>query len=291
MAIEARIILGPAAAVLEQAGIPSARQDARLLLGFALGRDNAVLPHQDLLLWTDDLDRLFQSYIQRRIAGEPVSRIRGWREFWSLNFGLSAATLDPRPDSEILVEHAVAYAHGRLGDAGCDNLRLLDIGTGSGCLLLACLSELSAATGLGIDINSDVIATAAYNADALGLADRASFAVSDFTTSLDGLGYFDIILSNPPYIPSAQIAALSSEVAEHDPLLALDGGLDGLECWRKLMPEMARLLSAQGRVFVEIGDGQEQNVIALAQAAGFSVNGVLADLSGKERCLVLSKRL
>ncbi len=291
MAIEARIILGPAAAVLEQAGIPSARQDARLLLGFALGRDNAVLPHQDLLLWTDDLDRLFQSYIQRRIAGEPVSRIRGWREFWSLNFGLSAATLDPRPDSEILVEHAVAYAHGRLGDAGCDNLRLLDIGTGSGCLLLACLSELSAATGLGIDINPDVIATAAYNADALGLADRASFAVADFTTSLDGLGYFDIILSNPPYIPSAQITALSSEVAEHDPLLALDGGLDGLECWRKLMPEMARLLSAQGRVFVEIGDGQEQNVIALAQAAGFSVNGVFADLSGKERCLVLSKRL
>lgn len=291
MTIEARIILRPAAAALEQAGIASARQDARLLLGFALGCDNAVLPHQDLLRWTDDLERLFQSYIRRRIAGEPVSRIRGWREFWSLNFSLSAATLDPRPDSELLVEHAVAFGQSRLGRAGSDSLRLLDMGTGSGCLLLACLSELGSATGLGIDINPDVIAMAMYNADVLGLAKRANFIVADFTASLNGLGYFDIILSNPPYIPSAQIASLSPEVAKHEPLLALDGGLDGLGCWRKLIPEMTKLLSAQGRVFVEIGAGQRADVITLAQAAGFSVDGVFADLSGIERCLALSRRL
>jgi release factor glutamine methyltransferase len=292
MTIEARTILGPAVAALTQAGIASARQDARLLLGFALGRDSAVLPHEDVRGWTGDLDRLFQTYVARRVVGEPVSRIRGWREFWSLNFELSAATLDPRPDSEILVERAIAYGKERLGDGrdhGRDQgLRLLDTGTGSGCLLLACLSELPLATGLGIDINPDAIDMAAHNAGALGLTDRATFAVADFTASMEGFGCFDIILSNPPYIPSAQIATLSSEVAVHDPLLALDGGQDGLDCWRRLMPEMAKLLSARGHIFVEIGDGQGADVTALASAAGLSAAGVFADLSGTQRCLVFT---
>ena len=292
MTIEARTILRPAVAALTQAGIASARQDARLLLGFALGRDSAVLPHEDVRGWTGDLDRLFQTYVARRLVGEPVSRIRGWREFWSLNFELSAATLDPRPDSEILVECAIAYGKGRFGD-GRDHrrdqgLRLLDMGTGSGCLLLACLSELPLATGLGIDINPDAIDMAAHNACALGLVDRANFAVADFTASMEGFGYFDIILSNPPYIPSAQIATLSSEVAVHDPLLALDGGQDGLDSWRRLMPEMAKLLSARGHIFVEIGDGQGADVTALASAAGLSAAGVFADLSGTQRCLVFT---
>ena len=288
MTIEARAILGPAVAALVRAGIASARQDARLLLGFALGRESAVLPHEDLRGWTDDLDRLFQTYVARRVAGEPVSRVRGWREFWSLKFELCAATLDPRPDSEILVECAVAFGLGRLDDGRSQGLRVLDMGTGSGCLLLACLSELPPATGLGIDINPDAIDTAAHNAVVLGLADRATFAVADFTASMEGFGCFDIILSNPPYIPSAQIATLSSEVAVHDPLLALDGGQDGLDCWRRLMPEMAKLLSARGHIFVEIGDGQRADVTALASAAGLSAAGVFADLSGTQRCLVFS---
>ena len=288
MTIEARTILGPAVAALTQAGIDSARQDARLLLGFALGRSSAVLPHEDVRGWTGDLDRLFQTYVARRVVGEPVSRIRGWREFWSLNFELSAATLDPRPDSEILVERAVAYGQGCLGDGRDQGLRLLDMGTGSGCLLLACLSELPPATGLGIDINPDAIDMAAHNAVTIGLADRATFAVADFTASMEGFGCFDIILSNPPYIPSAQIATLSSEVAVHDPLLALNGGPDGLDCWRRLMPVMAKLLSARGHIFVEIGDGQRADVTALASAAGLSAAGVFADLSGTQRCLVFS---
>ena len=290
MTTEARAILGPAAAAMAQAGIDSARQDARLLLGLALGLDDAVLPHEDINSWTNDIDSLFQTYIQRRLAGEPVSRIRGWREFWSLNFELSAATLDPRPDSEILVERAVAFGRDHPGVAGKENLRLLDMGTGSGCLLLACLSELTMAKGVGIDINPDAIEMAAHNAGVLGLDDRAVFSVADFTTSLERLGYFDIILSNPPYIPSAQISTLSSEVALHDPLLALDGGQDGLDCLRVLMPEMAKLLSTQGRVFVEIGDGQEADVTALAGAAGFSAAGIFADLSATQRCLVFSRR-
>ena len=146
------------------------------------------------------------------------------------------------------------------------------------------------ATGVGIDINPDAIEMAAHNAGVLGLDDRAVFSIADFTKSLERLGCFDIILSNPPYIPSAQISTLSSEVALHDPLLALDGGQDGLDCWRVLMPEMAKLLSTQGRIFVEIGDGQEADVTALAGAAGFSATGVFADLSGTQRCLVLSRR-
>ncbi len=288
MTIEARTILRPAVAALMQAGIASARQDARLLLGFTLGRESAVLPHEDLSGWNDDLDRLFQTYVARRIAGEPVSRVRGWREFWSLNFELCADTFDPRPDSEILVERAITFGLGRLNDGRSQGLRLLDMGTGSGCLLLACLSELPMATGLGLDINPDAIDMAAHNARTLGLAERATFVVADFTTSMEGLGYFDIILSNPPYIPSAQIATLSSEVAVYDPLLALDGGHDGLACWRWLMPEMAKLLSVRGQIFVEIGDGQGADVTAFASAAGLSAAGIFADLSGTERCLVFS---
>ena len=288
MTIEARTILGPAVAALVQAGIASARQDARLLLGFALGRESAVLPHEDLRGWTDDLDRLFQTYVARRVAGEPVSRVRGWREFWSLKFELCAATFDPRPDSEILVECAVAFGLGRFHDGRSQELRILDLGTGSGCLLLACLSELPSATGLGLDINPDAIDMARHNARALGLGKRATFAVADFTASMGWLGYFDIILSNPPYIPSAQIATLSSEVAVYDPLLALDGGHDGLDCWRCLIPEMAKLLFARGQIFVEIGDGQGADVTAFATADGLSSGGIFADLSGKERCLVFS---
>ena len=130
---------------------------------------------------------------------------------------------------------------------------------------------------------------AAYNAGVLGLADRATFAVADFTATLDGLGCFDIILSNPPYIPSAQIATLSSEVAVYDPLLALDGGHDGFDCWRWVMPEMTKWLSAQGRIFVEIGDGQGADVIALAGDVGLAAVGVFADLSGTQRCLAFSR--
>ena len=177
---------------------------------------------------------------------------------------------------------------GRLADGRSRGLRLLDMGTGSGCLLLACLSELPSATGLGLDINPDAIDMARHNARALGFAKRATFAVADFTGSMEWLGYFDIILSNPPYIPSAQIATLSSEVAVYDPLLALDGGHDGLDCLRCLIPKMAKLLSERGQIFVEIGDGQGADVTAFATAAGLSSVGIFADLSGKERCLVFS---
>ena len=289
MTIEARKILGPAANALAQAGISNARQDARLLLGLVLGCAHAVLPHEQLQNWSNDLQIRFQAYLSRRMAGEPVSRIRGWREFWSLDFELSKATLDPRPDSETLVEHAVAF--GRVYPAGsmAGRLQILDIGTGSGCLLLSCLSELEMATGIGIDNNSDAIAMAAHNASVLGFENRSAFVLADFTIDLAHLGCFDIILCNPPYVPSAQIANLSPEVALYDPQLALDGGLDGLDSWRLLMPQMLKLLSAHGQVFVEIGDGQSSDVLALASLAGLSNIGIYNDLSGIVRCLSFSR--
>ena len=284
MTTEARTILGPAATALAQAGIASARQDARLLLGLALGRDGAVLPHEDINSWTNDMDSLFQAYIQRRLAGEPVSRIRGWREFWSLRLELSPETLDPRPDSETIVTAALSWAHERR-DAP---LRLLDLGSGSGALLLACLSALPQASGVGIDISAGAVRTATANAARLDLDGRASFIEGDFADPDAGGGRFDLILCNPPYIPQAEIDGLAREVAAFDPRLALDGGDDGLVSWRRLLPRVARGLAPRGRAFVEIGAGQQAAVVDLAIAVGLRPAGDAADIGGIVRCLVFT---
>jgi len=286
MITEARNILEGATDRLVAAGISSARGDARLLLGLVLGRDDGVLPHEDLHGWSDDHQARLDALVHRRTMGEPVSRIRGWREFWSLRFQLSSATLDPRADSETLVEQATAFGHTlNVGGAG-DGVRILDLGTGSGCLLLACLSELGNATGLGVDINSQAVAAAQNNAVNLGLKTRCRFAHCHFSETPDAPGGYDIILCNPPYIPAGQIDSLAPEVAKHDPRLALDGGADGLSCWRELMPVFASLLSLRGRVFAEIGDGQQSEVSALAISAGLDMMTAVPDLSGTVRCLI-----
>ena len=289
MSVEARTILQPVAARLATAGIASAKTDARLLLGVVLGRDGAVLPHEDVADWPDASQQRFETLIERRLAGEPVSRIRGWREFWSLRFHLCDATLDPRPDSETLVENALAFAGGLAAAGTVSDLRLLDLGTGSGCLLLACLSDLVMARGVGIDINPGAVQMASQNAENLGFSDRAAFYQRGFSDALDDLGRFDIILCNPPYIPTAQIAHLAPEVAVFDPHMALDGGVDGLLLWRQLMPVFSALLTERGAVFAEIGEGQAGDVGALARAEGLVWAQSHADLSGIERCLVFKK--
>jgi len=288
MTIEARHILGPAVRQLLEAGIESARADARVLLGVALGRNEPVLPHETLEPLSEDSQRHFDRLIARRGDGEPVSRIRGWREFWSLRFALSAATLDPRPDSEVLVEQAIAFGNAKQARGRDPDLRVLDLGTGSGCLLLACLSEIKAATGIGIDINPDAVQAAASNAKSLGLADRSRFCQRSFADPMSDLGRFDIILCNPPYIPTGEICDLSREVAAHDPHLALDGGVDGLVCWRQALANFTACLDASGRAFVEIGDGQADAVRALALSAGLRCLPAVPDLSGTTRCLVLA---
>lgn len=280
-AVEARDILAPAARRLEAHGIAAPALDARLLLGTALGLDRAVLPHETLTGFDQAASGRFATLLDRRLAGEPVSRIRGWREFWSLRLDLAPATLDPRPDTETVVAAAL--------DAGApaDQRHILDLGCGSGALLLAVLSERHQASGTGVDIAADAVATATGNAELNGLAARATFIQGDFADPLTAPGSYDLILCNPPYIPSAEIAGLAAEVALFDPLLALDGGDDGLQCWRLVLPRIAAGLAPGGRACLEIGAGQEQDVLALARAAGLVEVTRAYDLAGICRCLVL----
>lgn len=282
--IEARQLLQPAQTQLRDAGIADASLDARLLLAMALGREEAVLPHESLTDWNHTAAAGFSRLLARRCAGEPVSRIRGWREFWSLRFALSADTLDPRPDSETVVEAALAWVGGRREAS----LRLLDLGTGSGALLLACLSEMPGATGIGVDLSAGALATATANAAQLRLSDRVQFVEGDFADPLAGAGEFDLILCNPPYIPRRAIEQLAPEVAHFDPKRALDGGDDGLDCWRSLLPRLQQGLAPNGRAFVEIGAGQEEAVTSLARQAGLQAAGTRPDLSGTIRCLIFT---
>ena len=283
--IEARQLLQPAQTQLRDAGIADASLDARLLLAIALGREEAVLPHESLTDWNHTAAAGFSRLLARRCAGEPVSRIRGWREFWSLRFALSADTLDPRPDSETVVEAALAWVGGRREAS----LRLLDLGTGSGALLLACLSEMPGATGIGVDLSAGALATATANAAQLRLSDRVQFVEGDFADPQAGAGEFDLILCNPPYIPRRAIEQLAPEVAHFDPKRALDGGDDGLDCWRSLLPRLQQGLAPNGRAFVEIGAGQEEAVTSLARQAGLQAAGTRPDLSGTIRCLIFAR--
>jgi release factor glutamine methyltransferase len=224
------------------------------------------------------------AYAARRANGEPLSRIVGRREFWSLDFALSPATLDPRPESETIIEAALAAFAGSRGEA----LRLIDFGVGSGALLGALLSEFPLAHGLGVDANSAAAAQARANLAALGLAGRATIVVGDWGEGLEGA--FDLIVANPPYIRSAEIAGLAREVREHDPRLALDGGPDGLAAYRALTPHVARLLAPAGRFFFEVGAGQAEAVAAIARGAGLTDLATIADLAGVAR-VVAGRRM
>ena len=280
---EARNILQSLEKALDVAGIASAKTDARCLLGLALGRDIPVMPHEDIFPLDAAGKNCLSTLMKRRLAGEPVSRIRGWREFWSLRFVISQSTLDPRPDSETVIEAAIKWASAKPAQTG--PLQCLDLGTGSGCLLLALLSELPEAKGIGIDLDLAAIGVAAENATSLGLADRTHFYQHSFCDDLSSFGDFDIILSNPPYIPTADIAELSVDVRDFDPALALDGGVDGMACWKGLLPRLGERLSDKGVVFLEIGRGQEAAIVHLAANANLQLIKSYCDLSGVTRCL------
>jgi release factor glutamine methyltransferase len=220
-----------------------------------------------------------EAYAARRAAGEPLSRILGRREFWSLSFALTPDTLDPRPETETVVEAALAAFAARRGEA----LRLIDFGVGSGALIAALLSEFPAAQGVGVDVSAAAAAQARANLAALGLAARADICVCDWGAGIEGR--FDLIVANPPYIRSADIAGLTREVAEHDPRLALDGGPDGLDAYRALAPHVARLLAPGGWFFFEIGEGQAEEVKAIAGHAGLAATTTHNDLAGIARVI------
>ena len=262
--------------------IDSAELDARLLTGEVLGLDlTGLITAAKRTLTADESDRL-ESLARRRLAGEPVARILGHKEFWGLSLRLSPATLVPRADTETLVELALDML--RASGAPDRRLRVADLGTGSGAILLALLSELPQARGIGTDISAEALQTAATNAARAGLSDRASFVSCDYASGLSGA--FDLIVSNPPYIRSAEIAGLAAEVREHDPLAALDGGPDGLDAYRALIPQAARLLTPGAALVVEAGRGQSRDIEALMTAAGLTRGQPpKADLAGIQRAV------
>jgi release factor glutamine methyltransferase len=267
-----------AVSALRDAGIGTAGLDARLLLEGSLGTRR---------LDPDDpfdaaAGAAFAGFLRRRLAGEPVWRILGEREFWGLTFRLSSATLEPRPDSETIVEAALA----QLGLRRDEPLSILDLGTGTGCLLIALLSECRQARGLGVDLSDEACRMAAGNARLNGLEARAAFRQGDWTQGLGGA--FDVIVSNPPYIPASEIANLSVEVREHDPRLALDGGADGLAPYRIFARSLPPLLAPGGFIVFEIGAGQKADVVAIMAAGGLELQASRHDLGGHERALIFA---
>ena len=270
------------AADLKSAGIDSAELDARLLVGAAVGLDlTGMVMAGDRRLAEKESHRL-QEFKERRLAGEPVARLLSVKEFWGLPLQLSPATLVPRPDTETVVELALEIARDELRLRS--PLRIADIGTGSGAILLALLSELQGATGVGTDISAAALQTAKGNAKRLGLASRAAFVACNYTAALSGV--FDMVVSNPPYIRSAEIPSLSPEVRKYDPVAALDGGPDGLDAYRSLVPQATRLLAPGGALVVETGYDQSGPVAELMSATGLTSAGPpKTDLAGIPRAL------
>lgn len=256
---------------LKAAGIEAPRREARLILAAALGTNAAGL------MARDEVDEAaYEPLVARRAAREPLAYITGHREFWGLDFAVSSATLIPRPDTETLVEAVL--------DSGQKPRTILDLGTGTGCLLLAILHEMPHAFGIGTDINPTAATLARNNARSLGLASRAAFLAGNWADAL--AQKFDLVLSNPPYIEQAGLAALMPEVQTYEPATALDGGADGLTAYRAIISALPGILAENGLAVLELGAGQATSVVALAAAAGFS-STLRPDLAGIERALLL----
>ncbi|NQV85217.1 MAG: peptide chain release factor N(5)-glutamine methyltransferase [Rhodospirillales bacterium] len=270
--------LDKAAKRLTAAGIDSARLDARLLAARALGWDaGQVVARPDHTL-TPEQGRILDALFGRREAREPMSIILGCVEFWSLDFTVTPDVLAPRPDSETLVEAVLAHVEDKDSTP-----TIVDFGTGSGCLLLALLHELSNARGVGVDISEAAIAVAEGNAQRLHLDGRARFQVSDWDAQVEG--QFDLVIANPPYIAESDFLDIAPEVARFEPRLALSGGMDGLDCYRALAPALNRRLASQGRAFVEIGADQAETVADVLGNAGLVVKTVHQDLAGRSRVI------
>lgn len=272
---------------LSAGGIDAAELEARILVGAVLGLDlTGMVAAARRPVAAAEAARL-ADVARRRLGGEPVARILGLKEFWGLPLQLSAATLVPRPDTETVVELALETLHAA---PRADRwLRIADIGTGSGAILLALLSELPEAHGFGTDISLAALRTASRNAARLGFADRAAFLACDYAAALSGR--FDLIVSNPPYVRSAEIAGLATEVRDHDPRRALDGGPDGLDGYRALIPQAARRLAGGGALVVEAGHGQSGAIRGMMAAAGLTLERPpKTDLAGVPRAVAGRKQ-
>ncbi|MCA3720105.1 peptide chain release factor N(5)-glutamine methyltransferase [Phenylobacterium sp.] len=272
-----------ARARLEAAGVPGPVIDARVLVEAACGVTRADIvgdPYREI---SPEKAARLDDYLERRIRREPVSHILGRRGFWNIMLGVTPGVLTPRPETEVIVDHALRlFPEGR-------SLRILDLGVGSGAILLAILAERPAARGLGVDVSEEALAVARENAANLGLAGRVALLRGDWTAGL-AEAEFDLVVSNPPYIATDVIETLDPEVRVYEPRLALDGGADGLDAFRRLAPEILRVLKPGGRFLVEIGYDQRTAVETLFRGAGAVEVETLQDLSTHDRVVAGAKK-
>ena len=267
--------------LFREAGIGTAQRDARLLMLEAAGLAHADLVRAPRAELGEAAAARLADHARQRVQRVPVARILGEWEFWSLPFTVTPATLVPRPDSETVVAAALLGLGARRHQA--QGLRILDLGTGTGCLLVSLLRELPGSTGVGVDLSEEAVATARFNAARNGVADRATIQAGNWFEGLDGR--FDLIVSNPPYIADAVIPGLDPEVSRHDPLLALAGGPDGLSAYRAIAAGLDTHLARDGLATLEIGADQAEAVTAILRGAGFVVEGPFADFGNRPRAL------
>lgn len=277
--------IADARARLVAAGCETAGLDARLLAAHTFGSDIAtMIGHPERMADAAAVAR-FEEALRRRLRREPLAYILGEREFWSLSLRVSRDTLIPRPDTETLVQAALAWhAHARTRGTA----RILDLGTGSGCLLLALLVELPAARGVGLDISLPALVVARENAERLGVAARASFVCADWASAISG--HFDLIVCNPPYVGDAEWDELAADIRDFEPPLALRGGSDGMQAYRRILSQLPRLIAPDGAAFLELGSVGEEKIVDMAAGLGLQAYDVTRDLAGRRRCLQLLRR-
>lgn len=274
-----RETLNEARALLRSVGIPTYQLDSRVLLEHATGKTREIIAGYPETLLELEEQEIFFTLIKRRASYEPIAHLTGKREFWGREFIVTRDTLDPRPDSETLIEQAL-----KLFPDKNTPLRILDLGTGTGCLLLTLLAEFPSAQGIGVDISDAALHVAKKNSSNLGLEKRVQFTLQCWASGIDGS--FDLIISNPPYIKSADLTLLQPEVSLYEPRIALTGGIDGLDCYRAIAPDIARLLSDSGYAILEFGLGQETAISEILLTHHLQPISYGIDLAGIIRCVV-----
>ncbi len=271
-----RELIDEAVRVLAASGVEDPSRDARKLLRHVVSSPSHLLDlEMDV---SSGATKAFKRMITERASHRPVAQITGTREFWGRDFIVTSDTLDPRPETELIIEMALERSEGN---------RLLDLGTGTGCLLLTLLSELPHAKGVGTDVSNAALAVANKNAQSLGLKSRAAFVLSDWFSALSG--HFDLIVCNPPYIPENEIASLAPDVREWEPHLALTPGKDGLSAYRTISQQADRFLADQGLLLFEVGAGQAREVADILVQAGLRIEAIGKDLGGIDRVVSARK--
>ena len=286
--IDVYSLIKPEVLKLRNIGVETANLDCRLLLSKSLGRRESLYNHQNIFISQSEIAK-FQSLIQERLNGKPVSRIINRRNFWKKEFALNDETLDPRSDSETLIETIIEQYKDKL-----QSLKILDLGSGSGCLGLSLLDEYPQSEASFFDISPKSLEIVKKNALNLGLSERSKYI--NLNWKVDGWDEklltieknikYDVIISNPPYIPTDVIKTLKKEVKKHDPFVALNGGKDGLDAYKSILPKLLNIIKSSGKIFLEIGKGQENCVIKLASEHGLSLKEFKKDLSGVTRVLI-----